>query len=675
MAAKSFVKSIGQSSIVRYTIGVSAILGASTVYSEVKDSRAINAGAVTLLLDLEKAKLVEEKAANGGGLLKALTSGFGGEKSIVVADAAAALRLAGNDVRIAGLLVNMPNSGNVIPKAAYAPYQELRNSFVAFTAAKREARTSAAADKTTRSGTPDTLPPVSTAWAASFGEFGNGTAAYYLATGCDTILMQPSGLLSIVGFGTQATFVRELLDKLKIKPTVIAREEYKNALNTFTERDYTRAHADALRSFLESVHGEVVAGISAAREVRPWRVRQLINTAPLNAQKCIKAGLIDGALYRDEVLAMYQSAPISEGTTNASLEPKAEDESAKPSKPPPMMSLQRYMRIRKSEDAREDFVRWVRSGFAAADDAGRVVVVTLAGQIRAGTKSDDRWAKNTIWSRDAAETLRSLREKKSTKAVVLKVNSPGGSALGSDEVRREVEMLRMAGIPVVVSMGSLAASGGYMISCCANTIVAQPTTLTGSIGVLFGKFNIEDFLGQYGISSKSISIGDNATITSSTEPLSRRQLRQLNAYVDEIYNDFIGVVAHGRKMSARQVRRVAKGRIWSGSEALKNGLVDELGGIDVAIARAKELAVKENPDSSSLESLKVVEHKVSPLAKLLAGDVGGAGIAADIVIDAISTSVLDALVAHLRSHVLAEIGIVSGGEGARAHVSPQTKFT
>ena len=145
MAAKSFVKSIGQSSIVRYTIGVSAILGASTVYSEVKDSRAINAGAVTLLLDLEKAKLVEEKAANGGGLLKALTSGFGGEKSIVVADAAAALRLAGNDVRIAGLLVNMPNSGNVIPKAAYAPYQELRNSFVAFTAAKREARTSAAA--------------------------------------------------------------------------------------------------------------------------------------------------------------------------------------------------------------------------------------------------------------------------------------------------------------------------------------------------------------------------------------------------------------------------------------------------------------------------------------------------------------------------------------------------
>ena len=670
--ANSFLKALGQSSVVRYTLGVGALLGASTVYTEVKDSRAINAGAVTLVLDLEKAKLVEEKAGGGGGgggLLKALTDGFGGEKSIVVADAAAALRLAGDDTRIAGLLVNIPNSGNVIPKAGYAPYQELRSSFVAFTTAKRAARTSG----NDESESAASLPPVSTAWAASFAEFGNGTAAYYLATGCDTILMQPSGLLSIVGFGAQTTFVRELLDKLKIKATVVAREEYKNALNSVTERDYTRAHADALRSFLESVYTEVVAGISTAREVRPWRVRQLINNAPLNAQKCIKAGLIDGAMYRDEVLAMYQTGP-SQGAADAVPAPKA-NESAKASKSPPMMSLQRYTRIRKSEKAREEFVRWARSGFATADDVGRVVIVTLAGQIRAGTKSDDRWAKNTIWSRDAAETLRSLREKDSTKAVVLKVNSPGGSALGSDEVRREVEMLRTAGIPVVVSMGSLAASGGYMISCCANTIVAQPTTLTGSIGVLFGKFNIEDFLSQYGISSKSISVGKNAMLTSSTEPVSRRQLRQLNAYIDEIYNEFIGVVAAGRQMSARQVRRVARGRIWSGAAAQKIGLVDELGGIDVAIARAKELAVKANPDGDSLESLKVVEHRVSPLAKLLAGDVGGAGgMTADMMIDAISSRVLDALVARLRSHLIAETGVVSS-EGANAQMSHVSKFT
>lgn len=641
-----FARALGSSSIVRYGVGVGALVTATAVYKEVKDARDVAAGDVTLVLDLEKTKAVEERAGGGGGG-SGLFAALRGEKSVTVSEAAEALRLAAPDDRIASLFVTLPGSGVAVAKGGIAAYQELRGGLVAFTKAKRQSR---AAPETDESD--EKRAPVSIAWTSSFGEMGSGIASYYLATGCDTILMQPSGMLAIVGLGTTSFFLRELLDTLKIRPTVVAREEYKNALNTYTEKDFTRAHAERTRSFLESIYMQLVDGISEAREIRPWRVRRLVNSAPLNAKKSLKAGLIDGTAYRDEVLAIVKGSGEEAGA--------GADADARP-KPKTSMSLQRYLRIRRSEEARETFVRWARAGFK--DDDARVVLVTLAGQIRSGTAADDRWAKSTIWSKDAAAKLRAVREKASTKAVVLRVNSPGGSALGSDEVRREVELLKAAGKPVVVSMGSVAASGGYMIACGADAIVAQPGTLTGSIGVIFGKFNIERLLQEYGINPKSIFVGDNASLTSSTEPLSRRQLRWINAHVDEIYSDFMGVVAAGRQLSSRHVRSLAKGQIWSGTAATKNGLVDELGGIDVAIARAKELAVQAHPES--VGSLRVVEHKESALAKLLAGDASAAGatLGLDVVdlVDTLGSWVVDALAARIRSRVAEETGIPAEG--------------
>lgn len=336
------------------------------------------------------------------------------------------------------------------------------------------------------------------------------------------------------------------------------------------------------------------------------------------------------------------------------------------------MGVARYLRIRRADAQRARLAAWARNGFKEPG-AGCVQVVTMSGQIRAGTRSDDKFAKDTIWSKDAAAVLRRLRGDESTKAVVLRVNSPGGSAVGSDEIRREVELLVSRGKPVVVSMGSVAASGGYMISAPASEIFASPGTITGSIGVVFGKFNIENLLRAYGINAASIDLGDNASIGSATAPLTRRQYRKLDAFVDEIYRDFMDKVRAGRSLTAYQVRSVAKGRVWSGETAKKCGLVDELGGLDAAVARAKELALAASPEIGDAGALRVQLYRENPLKRLM-GAAGGeedegaapALSAPEAVAEALVAAGADALASVAR----AEVGR-AGMAGAPQMLLPQ----
>ena len=589
--------------------GIGAVVISGTqAYQEYKDAKELGAGC-TLHLDLESCKVVEEKKAPT--LLTSLSALGGGEqRKMSVAEVAEALKLAEGDRRVRGMYMTLPGSGAPITKGGFAAYQELRDCLLAFTKAKNAVV-----------GSPS-QQPVSSAWTTSFGEGGNGTASYYLATGCEKVFVQPSGMLGVVGLSSQTLFLREFLDKLNIVPTFITREQYKNAANTFTEKDYTRAHMQATKGYLSDLYNQIVQGVADARSMKPRTVAYYINRAPLNVENAVRAGLVDGGLYRDEFLTTILAGLLESPTGVPDDDGAVHQRPAEKSK---SMAVARYLRIRRSEGQRDTLMKWARNGFKEPG-AGCVQIVTMSGQIRAGTKSDDKYAQDTIWSKDSAALLRKLRKDKNTKAVVLRVNSPGGSALGSDEIRREVELLVSCGKPVVVSMGSLAASGGYMISAPASEIIASPGTLTGSIGVIYGKFNIENFLKAYGINAASVDFGDNASIESSTSPFTRRQYRQLDAFVDEIYRDFMEKVRKGRSLTAWQVRSVAKGRVWSGETAKQCGLVDGIGGMDVAVARAKELALAANPDIGDVGALRVTQYKENPFKKIFgaAGEEDGA---------------------------------------------------
>lgn len=462
------------------------------------------------------------------------------------------LEVAAEDERVGALVARV----GAVPMGL-ATAQELRDAVLAFRASGKRAF----------------------AFAETFGEFGPGNTSYFLASAFDEIHLQPSGDVGLTGVLMESMFVAGTLEKLGLVPRMGQRYEYKNAMNMLTEKAYTPAHEEAMRAIAASWHRQIVAGIAAGRGRGEEEVRALLDGGPYLGPQALEAGLVDSLAYRDEV---WEKAEAAVG------------ESVK------RLSLGKYL---------ERAGRPHRAGSAIA------LVYGVGGVARGKSDLNPLTGEFTMGSDTVAQALRDAVEDDDVKAILFRVDSPGGSYVASDTIWHETVRARAAGKPIVVSMGDVAGSGGYFVAMAADKIVAQPGTITGSIGVLGGKFLTEGLWSKLGISWDEVHVGEGGSIWSGLADYDAAQLAQREAWLDRIYLDFTSKVAEGRGRAREEIHEIAKGRIWSGEDALARGLVDAVGGMDVALRLAREAAGLA-PDAAI--ELRLFPKPKTPLQALLA---------------------------------------------------------
>ena len=418
------------------------------------------------------------------------------------------------------------------------------------------------------------------AWAETFGEFGPGTVPYYLASAFEHVALQPSGDVVITGVAIEEKFLRGTLDKLDVKWEVGQRHEYKTAVNTFAQTGFTEPHREADERLIASLSEQIVSGVAEGRGKSADDVRALIDKAPLLASEALESGLVDRLAYRDEVYDEVRTAVGGE---------------------PRLQYVSRYNRAHalgsRIPKPREQVVALVRvTGGIRLGRSGR-------GPMAGGAGSDS-----------VAGALRAAIKDDRVSAIVLRVNSPGGSYVASDVIWREVVRAGAVGKPVVVSMGDVAASGGYFVAMGADTIVAQPGTLTGSIGVFGGKPVLGDLMARFGVSWDTVREGARAGMFSTSNPFTEDEWSRVNSWLDRIYDDFTAKAAQGRSLTRERVHELARGRVWTGADAKENGLVDLLGGLERAADLARKKAglaadapLRPYPHLSPLERLRPPE--------------------------------------------------------------------
>lgn len=483
-----------------------------------------------------------------------------GGKPLTLRQAVAAIHRGAEDDRVAGLIGRIQLSA-----APPGPIQELRDAVLAFAAAK------------------PTL-----AWAETY----PGTLSYYLASAFGEVWMQPSGTVGLIGFATNALFLRDALGKAGVEAQFVARGEYKSAANLFTQDSYTDAHREADAALIGSLHNQVTAAVADARGLEVSAVDAFADRAPLLRADAVTGGLIDRIGFRDEAYARISelagAAATADGPDTA-----------------PRLYLSRYARA--------------TSAKPGPSMPGRkkptIAVVTLHGPIVSGRGGPQvlPFGNSSAGGDTIAAAIREAAADDEVSAIVLRVDSPGGSVTGSETIWREVVRAREAGKPVVASMGSVAASGGYYVSMAADEIVANAGTITGSIGVVTGKLITRGLKDKLGVGSDSVRTNANADAWSADAAFTPEQLAQVEAEADLFYTDFVERVAQGRNMSVDAVDAVARGRVWTGADAKERGLVDTLGGLHTAIDRAKvraghgadtQVRVLSYPGSSVLDVLR-----------------------------------------------------------------------
>lgn len=468
----------------------------------------------------------------------------GGGRPLTLRQAVTAIHRAAEDDRVSGLIARVQ-----IPATPAAPVQELREAIAAFSAVKP-----------------------SLAWAETY----PGTLSYYLASAFREVWMQPSGTVGLVGFATSAMFLRDAFDKAGIEAQFVARGEYKSAVNLFTQDHYTEAHREADSRLIESLHEQVLTAVAESRGLDAAAVDDLANKAPLLRDAAVDGRLIDRVGFRDEAYAR-----IAELVGASGISP--ETGSADSADAPPRLFLSRYARATAARPSAPNPLR---------KNKPTIAVVTLHGPIVSGRGGPGLppLGNSSAGADTIAAALREAAADDSVSAIVLRVESPGGSVTGSETIWREVVRARESGKPVVASMGAVAASGGYYVSMSADSIVANPGTITGSIGVLAGKLVARGLKDRLGVGSDSVRTNANADAWSPNAPFTAEQQAQVAAEADLFYTDFVERVAAGRGLPVEEVETVARGRIWTGADAKERGLVDELGGLRTAITRAKTAA-------------------------------------------------------------------------------------
>jgi protease-4 len=380
-----------------------------------------------------------------------------------------------------------------------------------------------------------------------------GEREYYLATAAEKIYLVPTSSLDVAGIATYEVFLKGTLDKFGTQADFEKIGDYKTAPNQLTQTTFTPAHREMTESLTRDMYEQLVRGIAEGRKKKVEDVRTLIDEGPFLARDAHRVGLVDGLAYEDQL--DDQGAVSKSGTV--------EGES--------------YGRLRRSLVPR---------------GAPRVAVVYVSGIINSGDSGFDPLNGDVAGSVGLVKAIRSARADGSVRAIVVRIDSPGGSSIASDVIWRELTVTKneKPSRPLVASMSDLAASGGYYVAIAAPQIVAQPGTLTGSIGIYGGKFVTGGTFEKLGANIESVVIGRNAGIESPERPFTDSERQKLREQIRDFYDGFVQKVAASRKMSVERVDQVAQGRVWTGAQAREKGLVDALGGLDRAIALAKESA-------------------------------------------------------------------------------------
>jgi protease IV len=497
------------------------------------------------------------------------------------------LRRAAGDDRVRALVVKVGGSG-----IGLAKIQELR----------------AAVGDFRKSG------KLAVAWSESFGDFVHGNLPYYLASGFDRIYLQPSGTLGLTGVAVEQVFLHDALEKAGVDFQSAKRYEYKSATDQLTESGFTGPAREAAVRLAESVTEQLVGAVAAGRGLSVERATDLLRRGPFLAAQALAEGLVDGLLYRDEVYDQVRKE-AGQGAT--------------------LLYLQRYQRSQSLGELPRRLGSSVQ-GMAPGQHEAFVATIYAHGAIKSGRSGRGGPGGGGMGSDTVAAALRAAAADDGARAVVLRVNSPGGSYTASDVIWREVVRLRAAGKPVVVSMGDVAASGGYFIAAPADVIVTQLGTITGSIGVIMGKPVLKDLFARAGVVTDTITDTAGAgiaTMFSSARPFSDGEWTRINEWLDAVYADFTEKVASGRRLSVDRVHELARGRVWTGADALANGLADEAGGLREAIAIARKRAglpddapVRVYPRLGPLDQLRPAESSESrPAAR---GQIGAGTLAA-----------------------------------------------
>ncbi|GAA0545565.1 signal peptide peptidase SppA [Chitinophaga japonensis] len=417
----------------------------------------------------------------------------------------------------------------------------------------------------------------------AYGE-GISQQAYYLASTADKIFLHPQGGLDFAGFATQIMYVKGTLEKLDIQPQIFYDGKFKSATEPFRETKMTEANRIQTSAFLGDLYGHYLSGISAMRKLDTAILHRYADQGLIqNAQDALSHKLVDGLKYDDQVMEVLRA------------------------------------KLGLKKDADINFVSLAKYESAAdyrdASGENKIAVLYAQGSIVSDEGNEDV----LISSEKYLQEIRKLREDKSIKAIVFRVNSPGGSALASETIWRELELAKKVK-PVVVSMGDYAASGGYYISCMADSIFAQPNTLTGSIGVFALLPNLQNFFkNKLGITFDGVKTGQYADLGTATRPLTETERKFVQNAIDSIYSTFKARVIAGRKLSPAVVDSIAQGRVWSGVQAQQLGLVDRLGGVNEAVACAARMAKVSS--SYRLREYPAVKAPLEKLMKTLGNDV------------------------------------------------------
>ena len=422
------------------------------------------------------------------------------------------------------------------------------------------------------------------AYADTLGETGAGNVAYYMASSFEEVWMLPLGTLALTGLRAETPFAREALNDFGIDPQFTRRGDYKSFPEMFTERDFTPANREMTESLIGDLFDQLIAGIAERRELEEGQLRGLVDGAPFTATEAVDLGLIDRLATRQDI--------------RDEIDGRAGDGSG-------TLTAREYLAVAPPEEDEERV---------------RIALVYANGTVALGNNGDSAFSGQVMGADTVAGAINDAVDDDGIKAIVLRISSPGGSPVASEIIGGAVDRAAAEGKPLIVSMGEVAASGGYWIAAGAQQIVAQPATITGSIGVLSGKFDTSELWDDIGVNWGSVQRGRNADIWSPTEGFSPSGAARLDALVDDIYARFLDRVAAGRGMERDAVDAIAQGRVWTGAQAQSRGLVDLLGGLDIALAAARE-AAGAAPEAGT--DLVILPHLPSPLEQLLELASGG----------------------------------------------------
>ncbi len=422
------------------------------------------------------------------------------------------------------------------------------------------------------------------AYADTMGEAGPSNIAYYLASAFEEIWILPLGTVGLTGLRAELPFAREALNEFGIDPQFTRRGEYKSFPEMFTERDFTPANREMTEALIGDMFDQMVTGIAVRRGLAEGAVRGLVDGAPFTATEAMELGLVDRLANRRDIHEEIESrAGEASGT---------------------MMATE-YLAVAQPDET---------------EDRTTIALVYATGAVSLGRDGDSALSGRVMGADTVAGAINEAIDDPVISAIVLRINSPGGSPVASEIIGGAVDRAADEGKPLIVSMGEVAASGGYWIAAGAQQIVAQPATITGSIGVLSGKFDTSEFWDDLGVNWSGVQRGRNADMWSGTSGFSQIGAERLNAMVDEIYAKFLDRVSAGRGMERDAVDAVARGRVWTGTQAQTRGLVDHLGGLDVAFDIARE-AAGADPDAGI--DLVILPQVPSPIEQLLSLAAGG----------------------------------------------------